>query len=698
MKKQKKIIYFNFIFKLGLFIFCIFSPRLYARIVPEEMWYCGIKLRFTPEAREEIQKKVDYIFDNIASYKVLVERADLYMPFINDAFEQIGAPEDLKYIVIQESGLRADAVSSSQAVGFWQMKDFTAREVGLDINNWIDERKHIFRASIGAARYFHKQYRRFDNWLYAVIAYYAGGTGALPYVKSEYYGAREMIITEDLHWYAQKAIAHKIAFESAIQRNKNLSLWLIPYDTDGEISAKRLAERHMIDWQEFKKYNLWINESSLPSGKPMSYYIPQRNKPFVHIKDPHIHLFEPAPALVARGQLASIRVPAQDQTATKNSQLPITENDANAFSQWFTKRNKFNTFTPPPSAKVLEYPIEKEPLFGKELDEITDKTTLIDLASKHEISIRKLRKWNKLAPGEEPEPGSLILLVKPSKARIHIARKMETIADVAVRYNKKIEKLMEYNNIDSMSHLLMEGEKVHLRDKRPQDKYIIVYFSRFKRKNNKISGDEQNKNSSQAQAIYSELGALQTKSDSLEKQTISANNPGFEAPPQKDQKLASGANPLAENETDPKWEEDAAWNTFTSAETEERPQKPAASYYANSAGKNKTSTNGKTSSKKTGLVQSTASNPVKSAFVSQISTTGSGKIAQPFTPKANSPKQSGAEPPSSSPSNFQWYEVKKGDTIWNISQRFNMKADELKTINNLADMDIKIGQKIKVKK
>lgn len=463
---------------------------LWGRLVPEEMWYCGIKLRFTPEARDEIQKKVDFIFENPFSYQALVERADLYMPFVTDAFEQIGVPEDLKYIVIQESGLRGDAVSPSQAVGFWQMKDFTAREVGLDINQWVDERKHIFRSSIGAARYFHKQYRRFDNWLYAVIAYYAGATGALPYVKSEYYGAREMIITEDLHWYAQKAIAHKIAFEPALYRKKNITFWLLPYDTEGEVSARRLAEQHMLDWQEFKRYNLWVNEYTLPQGKPYSYYVPQRNKPYVHVKDPHINLFEPAPQLVSRGQLASVRVTPADQTIVKNSQLASIENDANVFSQWFSRRKKFEAPAHPSAPRVLEYPIEKEPLFGKEFDEITDKTTLVDIASKYNIPIRKLRKWNNLPPNEEPEPGTLILLVKPSRAHIHIARKMETIADVAVRYKKKIEKLMEYNNIDSLSHMLIEGEKVHLRDKRPQDKYVIVYFSRHKKKNSKLSALE----------------------------------------------------------------------------------------------------------------------------------------------------------------------------------------------------------------
>lgn len=44
------------------------------------------------------------------------------------------------------------------------------------------------------------------------------------------------------------------------------------------------------------------------------------------------------------------------------------------------------------------------------------------------------------------------------------------------------------------------------------------------------------------------------------------------------------------------------------------------------------------------------------------------------------------------------YIVQKGDTLYNISKRFNMTVDELKTLNNLTDGGIKIGQKLVVVK
>lgn len=40
------------------------------------------------------------------------------------------------------------------------------------------------------------------------------------------------------------------------------------------------------------------------------------------------------------------------------------------------------------------------------------------------------------------------------------------------------------------------------------------------------------------------------------------------------------------------------------------------------------------------------------------------------------------------------YTVKQGDTLYNISKRFNMTVDELKALNDIADTGIKVGQKL----
>ena len=42
-------------------------------------------------------------------------------------------PNDLKFLALQESSLKSEAVSSSNAVGFWQFKKETGEEYGLVI-------------------------------------------------------------------------------------------------------------------------------------------------------------------------------------------------------------------------------------------------------------------------------------------------------------------------------------------------------------------------------------------------------------------------------------------------------------------------------------------------------------------------------------------------------------------------------------
>lgn len=433
-------------------------------IVPAEMDYCGMRLHFTPTLQQELQKKVDHITKNILLTKAMAERADIYMPFVEDAFRHIGVPEDLKYIVIQESGLKGDAVSSSNAVGFWQFKDFTGKEVGLEINERVDERMHIFRASIGAARYFYKQYTRFNNWVYAVIAYYAGGTGALPFTNAEYYGVREFVLDENLHWYVQKAIAHKIAYEPLLKQTTKPTVWLEPRPTDGETAAAQLAANNRLDFEEFRRYNLWVRTGDLPPDKSYSYYVPHYDKAYAFVRDPFIHLY-PTPASLP---------PPSKALAIHKHQIEKNKEDAEQYLHLFTKRKNFSL--PTKEKEYLEYYIEKEQYYQKDFILATEQYNIIDIAHDYHKSMRKLRRWNKLANEQNPEPNTFLLLVPPRKARVHIARKHETLIDVAIKYKKNALHLMQLNRLESQEQHLVEGQKIYLREPRPEKEPVIVYI------------------------------------------------------------------------------------------------------------------------------------------------------------------------------------------------------------------------------
>jgi len=142
--------------------------------VPRRMTLGDVRLKITDGARAEIQKNVDALTKHPKYFNAKVNLANQYFHFIEEAFRKEGVPEEIKYLVIQESGLISDVVSSSNAVGYWQFKDFTAVEMGLRVDRHVDERKNIYAASIGAAKYMKMNNGYFDNWIYAIQAYQMG--------------------------------------------------------------------------------------------------------------------------------------------------------------------------------------------------------------------------------------------------------------------------------------------------------------------------------------------------------------------------------------------------------------------------------------------------------------------------------------------------------------------------------------------
>ena len=65
-----------------------------------------------------------------------------------------------------------------------------------------------------------------------------------------------------------------------------------------------------------------------------------------------------------------------------------------------------------------------------------------------------------------------------------------------------------------------------------------------------------------------------------------------------------------------------------------------------------------------------------------------GKISQPNTTTSSSSNNSG--------SNFTYYQVQSGDTLWKIAQKFGVSVDSIKNINNLSSNSLALGQQIKI--
>jgi membrane-bound lytic murein transglycosylase D len=266
----------KYLFVLGCFLG--FSAIAQNVVVPNNVYLADLHLKIEESGRREIQKKVDALHKYPVYFKVKVDRADTYFPIIERVFQEEGLPADFKYLALQESGLIGDAVSTSNAVGYWQFKKEAASDQGLRINSYVDERKHIIESSRGAARYLIRNNSYYKNWVNTLLSYMEGFTGAKAYAKPSDAGARTMEITDRTHYYVLTFLAHKIAYENFVGKNPTPQVFLQEVEATPGQSLSDIALSTQIDPLELEKYNKWLVGSAVPGDKKYTVMIPVINE------------------------------------------------------------------------------------------------------------------------------------------------------------------------------------------------------------------------------------------------------------------------------------------------------------------------------------------------------------------------------------------------------------------------------------
>lgn len=108
------------------------------------------------------------------SYARWLERSHRYLPLMQTILSQRGMPKDLSYIAMIESGFSANAVSTAEAVGYWQFIEATANRYGLQTKWWLDERRDFNKSTHAAADYLSDLYKMFNSWYLTASAYNMG--------------------------------------------------------------------------------------------------------------------------------------------------------------------------------------------------------------------------------------------------------------------------------------------------------------------------------------------------------------------------------------------------------------------------------------------------------------------------------------------------------------------------------------------
>jgi membrane-bound lytic murein transglycosylase D len=139
-----------------------------------------------------------------------------------DLYDQIlinyGIPKEMKYLSVIESHLGAGGISWAGAVGPWQLMPGVAKEYGLQVGGYWDQRTDYFKSTHVAARIMKKLYTEFDDWLLVVASYNCGNgcvRSAIRRAKSKDFWQLQYFLPEETRNHVKKFIATHLIFEGA---------------------------------------------------------------------------------------------------------------------------------------------------------------------------------------------------------------------------------------------------------------------------------------------------------------------------------------------------------------------------------------------------------------------------------------------------------------------------------------------------
>jgi membrane-bound lytic murein transglycosylase D len=108
------------------------------------------------------------------SFSRLMALSEYYFPMFEEAFAKQNVPLEIKYLAVVESALNPKAVSKMGATGLWQFMYHTGKQYNLKIDSFIDERSDPLKASTAAADYMSKMYKIFGDWELVLASYNSG--------------------------------------------------------------------------------------------------------------------------------------------------------------------------------------------------------------------------------------------------------------------------------------------------------------------------------------------------------------------------------------------------------------------------------------------------------------------------------------------------------------------------------------------
>lgn len=245
--------------------------------LPDTLVLCNKKIPLTKDdTRERFDREFLQLLENRGLITILVKRYLKYQNMINEEIQKMSLPPDLVYLVIAESYLNPRAISKANAAGLWQFIKETAKREGLCVDDHVDERYNIKKATRSALNHLKKQYGEFGDWLIAMAAYNAGPNRLREAIENqETTDFFELFLPEETERYIFRILSIKEIINNRekygiILDEKSLykpfSAGEVTLELSRETHTNVLSKAMNVPYRTFRDLNLHIRKYKLSKG------------------------------------------------------------------------------------------------------------------------------------------------------------------------------------------------------------------------------------------------------------------------------------------------------------------------------------------------------------------------------------------------------------------------------------------------
>lgn len=256
--------------------------------IPASVSFAGSRISLD---REDMYERYDRELTSMAythgNTLLTIKRANRYFPMLEPILRANKIPTDMLYLACIESYLNTRALSGAKAAGLWQFMPTTAKEYGLEVNDYVDERYDPVKSTEAACRYLKNAYAKFGNWE-SVAASYNGGMARISreLAAQNQQSAYNLWLNDETNRYMFRLLAMKEIMENPSAYGYSLKPEQLyqPIDCE-EITVSgpvddwaTWASQHGTSYLILRELNPWIRAKSLPnkSGKKYTVLVPKQ--------------------------------------------------------------------------------------------------------------------------------------------------------------------------------------------------------------------------------------------------------------------------------------------------------------------------------------------------------------------------------------------------------------------------------------